>query len=97
MNKYHLYKLICKNADLKEERHPMLDKNRFMKFLMIFMWLYYAGILLFLGVVMAMGMKYSYNGVAAFHVFDGGLLYLLILDFWARFGLLETPAQNAQP
>ena len=97
MNKYHLYKLICKNADLKEERHPMLDKNRFMKFLMIFMWLYYAGILLFLGVVMAMGMKYSYNGVAAFHVFDGGLLYLLILDFWARFGLQETPAQNAQP
>lgn len=97
MNKYQLYRLICKNATLKEERHPMLDKNRFMKFLMVFMWLYYAGILLFIGVVMAMGMKYSYNGVAAFHVFNGGMLYLLILDFWVRFGLQETPAQNAQP
>ena len=97
MNKYQLYRLICKNATLKEERHPMLDKNRFMKFLMVFMWLYYAGILLFMGVVMAMGMKYSYNGVAAFHVFNGGMLYLLILDFWVRFGLQETPAQNAQP
>ena len=89
--------MICQNADLKETRHPMLDKNRFMKFLMAFMWLYYAAILLFMGVVMAMGMKHSYNGVAAFHVFDGGMLYLLIMDFWFRFGLQETPAQNAQP
>ena len=97
MNKYQLYKLICKNADLKEKRHPMLDKNRFMKFLMIFMWLYYAAILLFMGVVMGMGMKNSYNGVAGYHVFDGGLLYLLICDFWFRFVLQETPAQQAQP
>lgn len=97
MNKYKLYKLISKNASLKEARHPMLDKNRFMKFLMAFMWLYYAAILLFMGVVMAMGMRHSYNGVAAFHVFDGGVLYLLITDFWLRFMLQETPAQNAHP
>ena len=97
MNSYRLYRLICRNADLKMERHPMLDKNRFMKFLMGFMWLYYAAILLFLGVVMAMGMRNSYNGVAAFHVFDGGLLYVLIIDFWMRFGLQETPAQDARP
>ena len=97
MNKYRLYRLISKNADLKMKRHPMLDKNRFMKFLMAFMWLYYAAILIFLGVVMAMGMRNSYNGVAAFHVFDGGLLYLLIIDFWLRFGLQETPAQDARP
>lgn len=97
MNKYRLYRLICHNADLKEERHPMLEKNRFMKFLMIFMWLYYAAILLFMGVVMAMGMRNSFNGVAAFHVFDGGLLYVLMTDFWVRFALQETPAQNAQP
>ena len=97
MNKYKLYRLICQNADLKEARHPMLDKNRFMKLLMAFVWLQYAASLLFMGVMMAMGMKYSYNGVAGFHVFDGGLLYLLITDFWARFALQETPAQNAQP
>ena len=97
MNKYRLYRLISQNADLKDKRHPMLDKNRFMKFLIVFMWLYYAAILLFMGVVMAMGMKHSYNGVASFHVFDGGLLYLLIIDFWVRFVLQETPAQNVQP
>lgn len=97
MNSYRLYRLISKNADLKAERHPMLDKNRFMKFLMVFMWLYYAAILLFVGVVLAIGMKDSYNSVAGFHVFDGGILWVLICDFWFRFGLQETPAQNAQP
>ncbi len=97
MNKYQLYRLISKNANLKEMRHPMLDKNRFMKFLIAFMWLYYAAILLFMGVVMAMGMRHSYNGVAAFHVFDGGLLFVLMIDFWMRFALQETPAQNVQP
>ena len=70
MKSYKLYKLICKNADLQEKRHPLIDKNRFMKFLMVFYWLYFAAILLFMGVVMAIGMKNSYNGVAAFHVFD---------------------------
>ena len=49
MNKYQLYKLLRKNENLKERRHPMFDKNRFMKFLLIFMWLYYAAILIFLG------------------------------------------------
>ena len=68
MNKYRLYRLISKNADLKDERHPMLDKNRFMKFLIGFMWLYYAAVLIFMGVVMGIGMKHSYNGVAAYHV-----------------------------
>ena len=97
MNSYKLYKLICKNADLQEKRHPLIDKNRFMKFFLVFYWLYFAAILLFMGVVMAMGMKNSYNGVAAFHVFDGGVLYLLMVDFWLRFGLQETPAQDARP
>ena len=97
MNKYRLYRLICKNADLKEARHPMIDKNRFMKFYMAFMWLYFAASLLLMGVVMAIGMRTSYNGVASFHVFDGGLLYLLISDFWVRFLLQETPAHQAKP
>ncbi|MBR1498087.1 MAG: hypothetical protein IJ615_00410 [Bacteroidaceae bacterium] len=97
MNSYKLYRLIRHNANLQDQRHPMIDKNRFMKFLMAFMWLYDAAILLFMGVVMGIGMKNSYNGVAAFHVFDGGMLYLIIVDFWLRFGLQETPAQRAQP
>ena len=84
MNKYQLYKLLRKHEDLKVKRHPMFDKNRFMKFLLIFMWLYYAAILIFMGVTMAIGMKGAYNGVAAFHVLDGWFPIVLIIDFWIR-------------
>ena len=97
MTNYQLYKLISKNRELKDERHPMFEKNRFMKILGVFMWLYYAAILLFLGVVMATGMKGSFHGVAAFHILDGGFIYLLLVDFWIRFILQETPAQEGRP
>ena len=75
----------------------MLEKNRFMKFLGIFMWLYYAAILLFLGVTLSVGMKHAYNGVAAFHVLDGFLIYVLIIDFWCRALLQESPSQKIRP
>ena len=80
MNKWQLYKLIRKNSQLKDERHPMFEKNRFMKFLGWFMYLYYAAILLFMGVILPMGMRGTYNGVAAFHIFDGGMLYILMIQ-----------------
>ena len=97
MNKYQLYKLLRKNESLKEKRHPMFEKNRFMKFLLIFMWLYYAAILLFMGVTMAIGMKGAYNGVAAYHVLDGWFPIILMIDFWVRFILQDTPANQAKP
>ena len=97
MNKYQLYKLLRKNENLKEKRHPMFEKNRFMKFLLVFMWLYYAAILLFLGVTMAIGMKGAYNGVAAHHVLDGWFPIVLIIDFWIRFIMQDTPVNQAKP
>lgn len=97
MNKLNLYRLLSKQDELKDERHPMLEKNRFMKFLGIFMWLYYAAILLFLGVTLAIGFKGAYNGVAAFHVLDGGLIYIIITDFWVRALMQESPSQRIRP
>ena len=66
MTRYQLYKLIRRNDSLKDERHPMLEKNRFMKMLAIFMFLYYAAILVLMGVMMPMGFRGMYNGVSAF-------------------------------
>ena len=97
MNKYQLYKLLRKNESLKDRRHPMFEKNRFMKFLLIFYWLYNAAILLFIGVTMAIGMKGAYNGVAAYHVLDGWFPIVLMIDFWVRFILQDTPANQAKP
>ena len=97
MTRYQLYKLIRRNDSLKDERHPMLEKNRFMKMLSIFMFLYNAAILVLMGVMMPMGFRGMYNGVSAFHVMDGLVLYLLMTDFWMRFMLQETPAQRGRP
>ena len=96
MTKFQLYKLIRQHSKLKDERHPMFEKNRFMTFLAIFMWLYYAAILVFMGVMLPSGFRGMYNGVAAFHVLDGFVLWLLITDFWIRFVLQETPAQQGR-
>ena len=94
---WQLYKILKKNEDLKARRHPMFEKNRFMKFLAWFLIIYYAAILLLMGVMMPTAMKGAYNGVAAFHVLDGGLIYFILTDFWLRFVLQETPAQQAKP
>ena len=97
MRKYQLYKLINQLDELKDKRHPMFEKNKFMKFLVWFMILYYGAILLFLGAILPIGMSKAYYGVAAFHVFDGYFLWIIICDFWVRFILQETPAQQVRP
>lgn len=97
MTKFQLYRLIRHNDQLKDLRHPMFERNRFMKVLGIFMWLYYAAILVLMGVLLPAAFRGMYNGVSAFHVLDGGVLYLLITDFWMRFLLQETPAQKGRP
>lgn len=94
MTKYQLYKLLQKTESLKDERHPMFERNRFMKFLTWFMVAYYAALLLIMGVSMGFALKGDYS--AAYHRLDGGFFYLLIIDFWMRFMMQETPAQKAQ-
>ena len=96
MSKYQLYKLLIKNERLRERRHPMFEKNRFVKFIFILTLLYYAAVLVFIGVTLAISLKGSYNGVAAYHVLDGWLPAILMLDFWLRFILQETPANQAK-
>ncbi|MBQ5912475.1 MAG: hypothetical protein IIW93_05195 [Bacteroidaceae bacterium] len=96
MTKYQLYRLIVEQTNIKDKRHPMFEKNRFMK---IFVWLtllYYAAILIFLGCIFSMFFGDIYPGVAAFHVLDGALVWILIIDFWVRFILQETPAQQVR-
>ena len=46
----NLYKIIKQNQKLAEKRNPAFDTNRFAKFLMYFMIVYWAAIFLFLGV-----------------------------------------------
>ena len=43
------YKELGKLNKLQEKRHPMFEKNKFSKFLIYFMILYYAALLVFHG------------------------------------------------
>ena len=97
MTSLELYRLLRANEEVKDRRHPMFEKNKFMRILAIFMFLYYAAILLMVGTMLPFGLSGAYNGVAAFHVLDGYFPILLMVDFWVRFILQETPAQQAKP
>ncbi|MBQ0050191.1 MAG: hypothetical protein KBT12_08190 [Bacteroidales bacterium] len=90
-------KLLKQNERLHDKRHPMFERNRFVKFLAYFMIAYYGAILLLLGVSLPVGMSQVYHGVAGFHVLDGWFFILLIIDFWLRFIFQETPANQTRP
>lgn len=72
----------------------MFEKNKFAKFLIYFMFFYYAALLIFMGVVLPAGLDGS---MASFHVLESGFFYILFADFWARFLLQQTPAQQIKP
>ncbi|MCQ2238804.1 MAG: DUF5687 family protein [Bacteroidaceae bacterium] len=94
LSAWKFYKELKHLENLSESRHPMFEKNRFAKFLIYFMFAYYAAILLFLGVIMPEALDGS---MSSFHVLDSGFFYILILDFWCRFFLQQTPAQKVKP
>ncbi len=90
-------KLIKKHEKLKAKRHPMFERNRFTKFLMYFMVAYYGVCMIMLGVSLPKPLSEVYHGVAGFHVLDGWFFVLLIIDFWVRFIVQETPANQVKP
>ncbi len=90
-------KLIRRHEKLKNKRHPMFERNRFTKFLMYFMVAYYGACMIMLGVSLPKPMGEIYHGVAGFHVLDGWFFVLLIADFWLRFVIQETPANQVKP
>lgn len=93
-----LSSLLHQHERLKERRNPMFERNRFVKYLMYFMMIYYAGCLIMLGVSLPMPMSMVYHGdVAGFHVLDGWFFVLLIADFWLRFIVQDTPANQTRP
>ena len=77
MTKYQLYRLIEKTEEFKDKRHPMFERNKFMKFLGWFMIAYYAALMLIMGVSMGFALKGDYS--AAYHRLDGGFYWLLII------------------
>jgi len=90
-----LYKLISKNKKLSEKRHPMFERNRFMKIFTYGMIAFMACYFIFFGVVL--GNAFLNESIEACDMLNQGILFLLIFDFWLRFGMQETPGQEVKP
>lgn len=97
LSKRKLHALLRQHEKLKDKRHPMFERNRFVKFLMYFMVAYYAGCMILMGVTLPIPMSQAYHGVAGFHVLDGWAFILPIIDFWVRFVVQDTPANQTRP
>lgn len=97
LSKWKLHRLLSQHEELKDERNPMFERNRFVKYMAWFMVIYYAAIMVLLGVVLPLPMSEVYYGVAAYHVLDGFFYTILVADFWLRFVMQETPAMQARP
>lgn len=87
---YKLYRLIKQNQNLQEKRHPMLEKSKTMKVFSYIMLAFFAGYLMVFGSI--------FGGLSSEHptynFINQGILIFLIIDFFSRFMMQETPAQE---
>lgn len=92
-----LYKIIKKNQKLAAKRNPAFDTNRFAKFLMYFMVVYWAAILLFLGVMLPALFEGVVPNMEPYHIMNQGFLYVMFADFLIRFMGQPAVAQELKP
>lgn len=93
MSLFKLYQLVKANQKLADKRHPMLEKNKAMKvFTGIFVAFWVCYLLIF-----AFIFGSFCRNTPTYNPINGGILIFLILDFFTRFMMQETPAQEIKP
>ena len=90
-----LFNELRKHGKLAAKRHPMYDKNRFGKYAMYAMAVFWAGYLMFFGTTFAFA--FDTNSMEPYHILNSGLVFILALDFILRFPLQKTPTQEVKP
>ena len=93
----NLYKIIKQNQKLAEKRNPAFDTNRFAKFLMYFMVVYWAAIFLFLGVSLPFMFEGLVPNMEPYHIMNQGILYVMAGDFLMRFMAQPSVSQEIKP
>lgn len=86
---------LRKHGKLAAKRNPMYEKNKFGKFWMYLMAIFWAGYLMFFGTTFA----FAFDGGAteAYHVLNSGLIFVMAIDFLMRFLFQKTPTQEVKP
>ena len=94
---FNLFRELRKLRKVADKRHPMYDQNKFAKYLMGFaaaMWLAY---LVMFGVLFIPMFRDIYPSMEPYHIFNKGMVYLLMVDFLTRFTMTKLPVQEIKP
>lgn len=91
----NLFIELRRHGRLAEKRNPMYDKNRFARFWMYLGAVFWAGYLIFFGILFAFGFEGA--SVEPYHLLNAGLPFILALDFLIRFPFQRTPTQEVKP
>lgn len=92
-----LFNELRKHGKLAAKRHPMYEKNKFGKYFMYAMAVFWAGYLIFFGISFAKLFQESAPNMEPYHVLNSGLIFVLALDFLLRFPFQTTPTQEVKP
>lgn len=90
-----LFNELRKHGKLAAKRHPMYEKNKFGKYAMYAMSVFWAGYLIFFGITFAFA--FDTDSMEPYHIMNSGLVLVLALDFILRFPLQKTPTQEIKP
>ena len=93
----NLYKIIKQNQKLAEKRNPAFETNRFAKFLMYFMIVYWAALFLFFGVTLPFMLEDIVPNMEPYHIMNQGILYVVVADFLLRFMAQPSVSQEIKP
>ena len=93
----NLYKIIKQNQKLAEKRNPAFETNRFAKFLMYFMIVYWAALFLFMGVMLPFMLEDIVPNMEPYHIMNQGILYIMAADFLMRFIGQPSVSQEIKP
>ena len=78
-----LFNELRKHGKLAAKRHPMYDKNRFGKYAMYAMAVFWAGYLMFFGTTFAFA--FDTNSMEPYHILNSGLYLSLHLTSYCAF------------
>ena len=93
----NLYKIIKQNQKLAEKRNPAFETNRFAKFLMYFMIVYWVALFLFFGVTLPFMFEDIVPNMEPYHIMNQGILYVMLADFLIRFMAQPSVSQEIKP
>lgn len=95
MNKIQLFKIIRKNQRIAQKRHPLFEKNTAIKVASYLIATFWAIYLFILGILSTYWLKDS--SIEAYDYINGLFFIFLIVDFFLRFTIQHTPAQEIKP